>query len=349
MKRIDSLDIKDKKVLIRCDLNVPIKNGRIQDAFKIEKSLETLRYLSDHDAKTIIISHLGRPKRRDSSLSLSLVREELERLLGKSVLWSEKCVGRDLKKKIDSMDPGDIILLENIRFYKQEERNGRLFAKKLARLGDVYVNDALASSHRRHASIISLPTLMPSVSGLLLDNEIKELSRILNDPRRPVVGLIGGSKIEKKTEPIPGLLENVDQLLIGGLVGQTLKDRGFKHDKVTLPSDGIIEGRLIDIGPSTVDAFTSVISEAKTVIWAGPMGDTRYDEYAEGTRRVAQSIIDSGAFSIIGGGDTVQFIRREGMYDKFNHVSTGGSAMLQFLATGTLPGIEVLERCTKKI
>lgn len=330
--------MKGKRVLLRCDLNEPLGKSGVEDTFRIEKSLEGIRSLVEKEAKVIIMSHLGRPGgKRVDSLSMSPIQEVLVELLDQSVTLAQDCIGKEIERWTHEMGEGEILLLENLRFRKGEIDNDKRFARRLARLGDLYINDAFGSSYRNHASIVRLPKLLPSSMGPLFKREVESLNQVFN--KGPVVGIIGGSKVEKKSATVPGLLEKVDLLLVGGLVGPHLK--GMDDSKLVSPIDLVEkEGQIMDIGPETVELFKSKIEGAGTVFWAGPMGDIRQDEFSDSSRQIAHAIIESGAWSVVGGGDTVGFVLDEGL--EFDHLSTGGGSMLQFLSSGTLPGIEAL-------
>ena len=309
MKVIKDINVKNKRVLVRCDFNVPLDdNGNVVDDFRIKQTLPTLKYLQDEGAKIILISH----RSDDKSLDTAWER------LGKYI---------DIK---------EIKFLENLRFNKGEKENSEKFAKDLAGLADVFVNDAFGVCHREHASVVSIPKYLPSVAGFLLHKEVKILSKVLKDPERPLVAIIGGAKLESKAKVIDTFLEVADQVLIGGRIGFDLKT---KSDKLYIPSDYLDD---FDIGSETIETFTNVIKKAKLVVWAGPMGKFEDSKYQKGSRVVAEEIIKSGAFSVVGGGDTIAVLNRFNLKDKFNHVSTGGGAMLTFLAGDELPGLKAL-------
>lgn len=335
MKKIE---VKGKRVLVRCDFNEPFSDGKLDDNWRIQKSLETIKYLVNRGAKVILMSHFGRPGgEKIESLNLSLVQEELVKLLGMSVTLANGCIGKEIERWTYEMQEGEVLLLENLRFRKGEINNNKRFAKRLARLGDIYINEAFSASHREHASIVRLPKLLPSYLGLLLEKEVESLSDLFEREGR-IVGVVGGSKVKKKLESVPGLLGKVDRLLVGGLVGMHLEE----SDGLVLPVDTIKEGgRVADIGGETVSLFRKEVKEAKTVFWVGPLGDIREERFSGGTMALAQAIVEVD-FSVVGGGDTVDFLRDQGLEEEFDFVSTGGGAMLKFLADGTLPGLEAL-------
>ncbi len=283
---------------MRCDFNVPLdEKGAILDDFRIKQTLPTIRYLFKRGAKIILISHLGRPSGIDSRYSLKPVERRLEELL---------------KQKIT--------LLENLRFNKGEQENSKDFAQELAKLGDIYINDAFSVCHRKHASIVSLPKLLPSAAGLLLQKEVKMLSRIIEKPKRPLVVIIGGVKAKTKRKLLKKFQEQADHLLLGGKIG----------------------GPGLDIAPKTIKQFSEIIKNAKTILWSGPLGKIEDKRYMKGSLAVAKAIIKSSAFSVVGGGDTNAFLAKHGLRDKFGYVSTGGGAMLEFLSGNKLPGLEAL-------
>lgn len=391
MRTIKEANIKNKRVLLRCDFNVEIKNGKIVDDFRIKKSLPTIRYLLENNNQVVIISHLDRPKpKKGISLifnkknSLRPVARRLSELLGKKVEFYRNFTCFISRKRIQRFVPKRIIFLENIRFYPGEEKNDENLARNLSELGDVYVNDAFGASHREHASIVLLPKLKPSYIGLLFKEELDNLSPIIKNPQRPLIIILGGAKGKTKIPLILKLLQLADHLLIGGKIANTiLAGKGYAvgkfivdskikdsieklnitDPKIHLPVDGVVslkeidkeyihvaavgkirrEEECFDIGPETVSVFSEILKEAKTVVWNGPLGLVEEEEFQEGSKRIAQIIIRNGCRSIIGGGDTIKFLDGQKLLDYFDFVSTGGGAMLEYLAYGTLPGIEALK------
>ena len=309
MKIVKDFNVKGKRVLVRCDFNVPLdKNGKIVDDLKIKQSLPTLKYLQKEGARMILVSHRSDRGTLDSA-------------------WKR------LGKYIDMRE---IKVLDNLRFNKGEVANNDKFAKELAGLADIYINEAFGTCHRPHASIIGVPKHLPSGAGFLLQKEVKILSKVLEDPERPFVAIIGGAKLESKAKVIDEFLEIADHVLIGGKIGFDLK---IKSPKLHLPTDYIDN---FDIGLQTIEIFTNLIKKAKLVVWAGPMGKFEESKYVEGTRKVAEAIIKSPAFSVVGGGDTIGVLEKLKLEEKFDHVSTGGGAMLTFLAGDELPGLKAL-------
>ncbi|MEN3000217.1 MAG: phosphoglycerate kinase [Armatimonadota bacterium] len=384
-KTVRDIEVAGKRVLVRVDFNVPMQNGQITDDRRIRESLPTIQYLLERGAKVILMSHLGRPKgRRDPQYSLRPVAERLSQLLGRPVRFVEDCVGEAVEQAVQSLAPGEVALLENLRFHPEEEANDPAFAQALARLGEVYVNDAFGSAHRAHASTEGVAHYLPAVAGLLMEKELRYLGNALTNPERPFVAILGGAKVHDKIGVIQNLLPKVDRLLIGGGMAFTfLKAQGYEigrslldeanlefarqvlqeaGDKIMLPVDVVVasEPRAdapatvvpveqippdqmgLDVGPQTVARFREVIQTARTVVWNGPLGVFELPPFAEGTRQVLQAVAESGAVSILGGGDTAAAAEQLGFADRITHISTGGGASLEFLEGRTLPGVAVL-------
>ena len=364
------------------------KTGEITDEGRITASLPTIRYLLDAGAAVIVCSHLGRPDGQwNPKLSLQVVADRLTALLGRRVTLAKDVVGDDAKSSAAALKPGDIMMLENLRFHKEEEENDPAFAKALAALADIYVDDAFGTAHRAHASTEGVSHFLPAVGGFLIDAELREIGGALDHPKRPFVAILGGSKVSDKLGVIMNLLGKVDALLIGGgmaftfikatggSIGKSLceedrldyardvlgeaKKRGvrfllpvdavaaseFSNDAapVVVDSTAIPDGLLgLDIGPETSKAYADEIKKAGTVIWNGPMGVFEFEKFAAGTRAVAVALSESGAVSIVGGGDSAAAIRQYGLDEKITHVSTGGGATLEFLEGKELPGIACL-------
>ena len=341
MKKITDFNFGGKRVLVRCDFNVPLSpEGKISDDFRIKKTLPTIKYLIKKKAKVILISHLGRPKGRQEKYSLKPVAKKLERLLKKKVKFLPDCVGPEVEKEIEKMKEKDIILLENLRFHKEEEGNDENFAKKLSKLGDIFINDAFSASHRAHASIVGIPKFLISGAGFLLEKEVKVLSQIIENPKRPLVVIIGGSKAKDKARVIDKFLEIADWILIGNLIFKEIKEKIKGIEKIVLP---FLDGNALDLDKKTIENFKEKISLAKTIFWSGPLGKIEEKKYQKGTREITKSIIEGKAFSVVGGGDTIEFLNKIGILERFNYVSVGGGAMLKFLAGEKLPGIEALK------
>ena len=390
-KTVEDLDVQGKKVLVRCDFNVPLADGEITNDKRIVAALPTIKYLMEHGAKVILCSHLGRPKGEyKPEFSLAPVAKRLSEYLGKEVKLAEdpEVVGKNAKKLAEELADGDVMLLENVRFRKEETKNEENFSKELASLADLYVNDAFGTAHRAHCSTTGVAAYLPSACGYLIQKEIKFMGEALANPKRPLVAILGGAKVSDKIGVITNLLDKCDTLIIGGgmaytfmkalghsigtslleedkveLAGQmmqTAKDKGVKflipvdnkvgkeYDPNTeaqvVHSDEIPDGWMgLDIGPESQTLFADAIKGAGTVIWNGPMGVSEWDNFAQGTIAVAKAVADSGAISIIGGGDSVAAVTKLGFADKMSHISTGGGASLEFLEGKELPGIAAID------
>lgn len=390
-KTIADIDVSGKRALVRVDFNVPRDKatGEITDDVRMRAALPTIEYLIDHDAKVILMSHLGRPKGKVvEELRLNKVAEHLSELLGKPVTKLDECVGPEVEQAVANMKNGDIILLENIRFHPEEEKNDVHFAKKLAALGDIFVNDAFGTAHRAHCSTAGIGTYLPSVSGFLMKKELAGLGAALMNPEKPFVAIIGGAKISDKIGVVSYLIGKADTIIIGGGMANTfLAAQGYDmkaslvepesievaketlaqaanagtdlllpvdvtiaaafdapETAKTVDVDAIDDGWMaLDIGPKTVALAEEKISTAKTVIWNGPMGVFEQDAFAVGTNALAKAVALSDAYSVVGGGDSVAAVKKSGMADKINHISTGGGASLEFMEGRLLPGLSVLE------
>ncbi|MBI2098060.1 MAG: phosphoglycerate kinase [Candidatus Wildermuthbacteria bacterium] len=367
MKSLRDFQLEGKRVLVRCDFNVPLdEQGNIVDDFRIQESMQTIQYARERGAKVILLAHLGRPttifqigetsnsksqipsrSQIQKEESLKPIAQRLQQLLNQKITFIEDPIGEKAEKQIEMMKPGDVVLLENIRFYKGEEENDPAFAKLLASLGEVYINEAFSVNHRAHASLVGIPKFLPSAAGLLLEKEVEALGKVVKDPTRPVVVIIGGTKIESKTHFLEEMCQLADEVLVGNPVFNEIQSKNLApkgREKIVGPADGIpSQEQALDIGPETVKLYAAKIAKAKTVFWTGPLGKAEEEEYAKGSLAVAKAIIASGAFSVVGGGDLVGFLDTHGLRDKFSHVSTGGSAMLAFLSGEELPGLKALE------
>ncbi len=364
MKTLKDFNFGNKRVLVRCDFNVPLSFGEgwtkrssssslpsfpseteVLDDFRIRQALRTINYLIEQTAKVILMSHLGRPEGRVvENLRLSPIQDKLTEYLELSVVKAEDCVGSEIEKRTFKMQKGEILLLENLRFHREEEENDENFAKELSKLGDIYINDAFGASHRAHASIVGIPKYLPAGAGFLLEEEIKILTNLIENPQKPLVAIVGGAKGEDKAGLFKKISEVADFILIGGLIKREIENKNIKlkyPQKVLGPIDEI-EGK--DVGQKTIDLFKEKINKAKTVFWNGPLGMIEKEEFSKGTKELAEAIVKSSAFSIIGGGETVEFINKLGLTEKIGHVSTGGGAMLEFLSGNKLPGLEALEK-----
>ncbi len=381
---INNLNLKNQRVFLRVDFNVPLANGgrEITSDKRIRASLPTIQYALDQGAGLVLASHLGRPKGKPNpEMSLAPVAVRLQELLGRRVRMAPDCIGAEVEAM--KPGPGEVLLLENLRFHAGEEKNDAEFSKALARLADVYVNDAFGSAHRAHASTVGMIEFMPkAAAGLLMQKELEYLTLATQNPPRPCVAILGGAKVSDKIEVIQNLMKVVDQLLIGGamaytflraqnlptgkslveedkieLARQLLAEAG---SKLMLPVDHVVAAELkegaefqvvetipdgmmaLDIGPKTVEMFRAVVTSAKTIIWNGPMGVFEKPPFDRGTVALAHAVADSGATTIVGGGDSEKAIQVAGVSAKISHVSTGGGASLEFLGGATLPGVEAL-------
>lgn len=356
MKTLKDFDLKEKKVLVRCDLNVPIdEKGSVSAGLRIKAVLPTIEYLLEKRAKIILMSHLGRPEGKFvKKLSLKPIALRLEKLLKEKIGQSQNSKPVKVKflddffqekneKEFGKMKKGDIFLLENLRFYKEEKENNQKFAEFLSKMGDIFINDAFSVCHRAHASVVGITKHLPSGAGFLLEKEIKNLSRVMKNPERPLIIIIGGKKVEDKAKVVEIFSEIADYLLTGTLVSQEIKKGKLKikyPEKIFFGADA--EGTF-DMEENSVNFFKEKIKKAKTIFWAGPLGKVEEKRWQKGTKEIARAIIESRAFSVIGGGETIEFIEKIKLTEKFNHVSTGGGAMLKFLADEKMPGLEALK------
>ena len=387
-KTIEDVDVSGKSVLVRCDFNVPLKDGVITDENRIVGALPTIKYLIEHNAKLILCSHMGRPKGEfNMKYSLAPVAKRLSEHLGKNVVLAADVIGPDAKAKAAALKEGDVLLLENVRFHAEEEKNDPAFAKELASMAEIFVNDAFGTAHRAHASTAGVADYLPAVCGYLIQKEISIMGKALADPARPFVAILGGAKVSDKIGVINNLIDKVDTLIIGGgmaytffrAIGSSIGTSICEEDKLELAldliqkakdnkvnfllpvdniigreykedttymrmySDSIPDGWMgLDIGEKTQELFAKSIEGAGTVVWNGPMGVSEWEHFASGTRAVAKAVAESGAVSIIGGGDSAAAVEQLGYADKMTHISTGGGASLEFLEGLELPGIACL-------
>jgi len=398
---IDDLELNGKRVLTRVDFNVPIKDGKVVDDTRIQAAVPTIKKIVSDGGRLILMSHLGRPKGEvDKQLSLKPVAARLGELIDKKVKMAGDCVGPGVQKMVEGLANGDILLLENTRFHKEETANDPEFAKQLAESGEVFVNDAFGAVHRAHASTVGITKhLKESAAGYLLQSEVENLTRLLEDPEKPFVVILGGAKVSDKLKVIRNLVTKVSALCVGGGMAYTfLKAKGvavgdsllddervamannvmvvannphpYKRFAFLLPLDHVVAKSTdesdynidetvnipagwkgVDIGPKTIAEFKAHINEAKSVFWNGPMGIFENDNFAKGTIEIARTVADAtarGAFTVVGGGDSIAAIENAGMKDKISHVSTGGGASLEFMAGIDLPGIMALSKAKKK-
>ena len=388
-KSVEDIDVAGKKVLVRCDFNVPMKDGVITDDKRIVGALPTIKYLLDHKAAVILCSHMGRPKGEfNMKYSLAPVAKRLTELLGQNVELASDVIGPDAKAKAAALKPGQAMLLENVRFHAEEEKNDPAFAKELASMAEIYVNDAFGTAHRAHASTAGVADYLPAVCGFLIRKEVEIMGKALADPARPFVAILGGAKVSDKIGVINNLIDKCDTLIIGGGMAYTffralgndigtsicendklelalelinkarakgvsfllpvdnIIGREYKEDTtfMRIYSDSIPDGWMgLDIGEKTQELFSKTIIGAGTVVWNGPMGVSEWENFASGTRSVAKAVAESGAVSIIGGGDSAAAVEALGYADKMTHISTGGGASLEFLEGLELPGIACLQ------
>ncbi|MGN0525538.1 phosphoglycerate kinase [Eubacterium sp.] len=390
-KTIEDIDVKGKRVLARCDFNVPLMDGEITNDKRIVAALPTIKYLMEQGAKVILCSHLGRPKGEyKPEFSLAPVAKKLSEYLGTEVKLAEdpEVVGENAKKLAAELKDGEVMLLENVRYRKEETKNEENFSKELASLADVFVNDAFGTAHRAHCSTTGVAAYLPAVCGYLIQKEIKFMGGALANPKRPLVAILGGAKVSDKIGVISNLIDKCDTIIIGGgmaytfmkylghsigdslleadwveKAGQMMADAKEKGVNFLIPvdnkvgkeydanteamivnSDEIPDGWMgLDIGPKSMELFVDAVKGAGTVIWNGPMGVSEWENFAAGTIAVANAVAESGAVSIIGGGDSVAAVTKLGFADKMSHISTGGGASLEFLEGKELPGIAALQ------
>ena len=390
-KTVRDIEVRGKRVLVRCDFNVPMQDGKITDDIRITSALPTIQYLLDHGAKVILMPHMGRPKgEAKMEYTLKPVADRLAELLGRDVIFISvpEVVNRQIVETANGLQEGQVMLLENVRFRKEETKNESVFSKELAQLGEIFVNDAFGTAHRAHCSTAGVADYLPAVSGFLIEKEVKFLGDALENPQRPFVAIMGGAKVGDKIPVIENLLKKVDTLIIGGgmsytffksmgleigtsildeesveLAGELMKKAESAGVKMLLPVDVVCAKEFdnnsekivcdrenipadrmgMDIGPKTARQIREELLQAKTVVWNGPMGVFEMPNFAEGTKQVAESLAESDAVSIIGGGDSAAAVQQFGYGDKMTHISTGGGASLEFLEGKVLPGIAVLE------
>jgi phosphoglycerate kinase len=390
LPRLEDLRLaRGDRVLLRADFNVPLEDGEVTDDLRITTVLPTIEWLREHHVRVVACAHLGRPKDApDPQYSLAPVARRLGELLGCEVPLAPQVIGRDAEGIAASLEPGGVMLLENLRFEPGETANDPAFATNLAELGDAYVNDAFGASHRAHASIVGPPVVLPGAGGRLLEREVDVLSRLLESPAKPFIAVLGGVKVSDKLGVIGSLLERCDTILVGGAMAFTfvLAQRGrvggslvepdrveectrlLATGRIRIPSDVVVaaeatddavidvvpatdipDGRQgLDIGPGTAAEYADIVAGAKTVLWNGPMGVFERAPFAAGTHVVAEAVADCPGFTVVGGGDSGAAVRSFGLVDRIDHVSTGGGATLEYIEQGDLPGLRALREANKE-
>jgi phosphoglycerate kinase len=391
MLNMDSFDFKGRKALVRVDLNVPLDaNGHVTDDNRSRAIVPTVKKIVKDGGSAILMSHLGRPKGKvNPAMSLRSVAKHLEELLGMPVPFASDCVGPDAKAKAAALKPGEVLLLENLRFHNEEEGGDEAFAKALAELGDVYVNDAFGTAHRAHASTAVMAKFFPKnkLFGYVMQAEIDSVGKVLGDPQRPLTAIVGGSKVSSKIEVLENLIGKCDEVIIGGGMANTfvkaqggqvgaslveddhletarniIKKAAEKGVKLHLPSDAVIgdafatdqcaanavpDGWMaLDIGPKSIVDFAEAVKRSRTILWNGPMGVFEMKPFQKGTIAIANAVAEAtgkGAFSLVGGGDSVAAVNQFGLADRISYVSTGGGAMLEYLEGKVLPGIAAVQ------
>jgi phosphoglycerate kinase len=393
MKTINTIDFKDKKAIIRVDFNVPLdENFKVTDATRIEAAKPTIDKILKDGGSVILMSHLGRPKGKEEKYSLKHILDKVSEVLGKEILFAEDCIGDEAQSKASNLQPNQILLLENLRFYAEEEAGDIDFAKKLASLGDIYVNDAFGTAHRAHASTTIIANYFPEDKcfGLLLAKEIESINKVLHESRKPVIAILGGSKVSSKITIIENILDKIDHMIIGGgmtftfikalggsigdsiceddkqeLALEILKQAKEKGVQIHLPVDVVAADAFsndantqiidvtkipdgwqgLDAGPKSLALFEEVILKSNTILWNGPVGVFEMPSFANGTIKVGEFIAAAtkkGAFSLVGGGDSVSAVKQFGFEHQVSYVSTGGGAMLEMLEGKNLPGIQAI-------
>ena len=385
-KTVKDIDLKGKRVIMRVDFNVPMADGKVTDDKRIKASLPTINYVLDQGASLILMSHLGRPKDGPAPVfSLKAAADVLAGHLGRPVQMAPDCVGPEVEKMAKALKPGDVLMLENTRFHKGEEKNDLELAKQMASLAEVYVNDAFGSAHRAHSSTEGIARFLPAVSGFLMEQELEYLGRAVSNPEHPYIAILGGAKISDKIQVVETLLSKCDKLIIGGGMANTfLVAQGYNMqdslvetgsvetaktilqkagDKIILPVDAVLADkfdaeantqvvdvdkipagwRMMDIGPKTLELYKNALKGAKLVVWNGPVGVFEMPKFAEGTFALAKLLAESGATTVIGGGDSASAVKKAGVAKQMTHVSTGGGASLEFLEGKELPGVAALQ------
>jgi phosphoglycerate kinase len=343
VRKIQEANLENKKIILRVDFNVAIENGKAKENFKIKAVQRTLDYLLDKKCKIALVSHLGRPEGQPNpEFSLGQIKNDIENILGIKIIFIEDCLSEKIGTTLDDLGEREVLLLENVRFYPEEESNELSFTQKLASVFEIFVIDAFSVCHRDQASVTGLAKNLTSYAGFRLQEEIEEMEKIKNNFEKPAIAVIGGAKIETKLPVIKFFEEKYDYVLVGGKVANEAIDQKIKFsEKVILPFD-FVNGRM-DIGPTTISKFSEIIKNAKTIIWNGPMGKFEEEKYTRGTQEIFEAIVNSDAYTVVGGGETLEILEKNGAMDKISFVSTGGGAMLDYLSGNIMPGIESLK------
>lgn len=393
MKTIDDFNFKNKRALIRVDFNVPVSNGKVGDTTRIEAAKPTIIKVLEDGGSVVLMSHLGRPEGKEAKYSLEQIVETVSKVLGVKTKFVNDCVGEEAEKAAQALQPGEVLLLENLRFYDEETDGDKAFSQKLSKLGDIYINDAFGTAHRAHASTTIVAQYFDDKCfGYLLQKEIESLNKVLGSAEKPVTAILGGAKVSSKITVIENILDKVDNLIIGGgmaftfikakggnvgdslveedkqdLALEILKSAEEKGVKIHLPQDSVIADDFsenakkdvtptnaipagwmgLDAGPKTIENFSKVISESKTILWNGPVGVFEMDAFSNGTIKIGEAIgkaTEKGAFSLVGGGDSVSAVKKFNLEDQMSYVSTGGGAMLEMLEGKSLPGIDAISQ-----
>lgn len=327
-------ELSGKKVLFRVDFNVPVLNGEILEHYRIKSNKETINFLIERGAIIGLVSHIT------AIDSFEPILNQVKKVLNIDLDFINDCLGESVETSLNSAKPGDAFLLENVRKYEGEEKNDINFAKNLAEPFDLYINNAFSASHRNHASLVAITKFLPSYAGFLLIKEIFNLGKILKSPKENKTLIIGGNKIDTKLPVIKNFIGKAGHILIGGAITKNMFE---KDSRIIFPKDYISEnGAISDIGPETIKEFIEIINDSKTIIWNGPLGKVEEEKFSIGSKKISEAIINSSAFSVVGGGDTIAFLEKLALIDKFNYISTGGGAMLEFLAGNKLPGLVAL-------
>lgn len=347
MKKIQEADAQNKKVILRVDFNVSLKNGRAKETFKIRAAKESLDYLLEKKARVALLSYLGRPKGKASpEFSMSQLVEDAKEILGVNIKFVPDCIGEKVKGALENQKDGEVLLLENTRFYPGEEKNDEELSRQMADGFDMFVNDAFSQSHRNQSSISGITKFLDSFAGFRLQKEVEEMEKIKNNFSRPAVAIIGGAKIETKLPVIKFFEEKYDYVLVGGMIANEALDQKQEfNEKVILPHD-FVDDRL-DIGPETIGKFKEIISSAKTIVWNGPLGKFEEEKYSRSTYEILEAILlakdKNSSYITIGGGETLEALEKIKAMEKVSFVSTGGGAMLEYLSGKEMPGIEALK------